>query len=37
MIAFDGASVRAGIRVEDLTGLATLTAAALLDAAGVRS
>ena len=36
ILVFDGASARAGIRVDDLRGLATVTAAALLDAAGVR-
>ena len=35
ILIFDGASARAGIRADDLRGLATRTAAALLDAAGV--
>jgi AcrR family transcriptional regulator len=35
-LVFDGASARAGARVETLEGLATATAAALLDAAGVK-
>nr|CAG44465.1 putative TetR-family transcriptional regulator [Streptomyces paromomycinus] len=34
-LVFDGASARAGARVESLAGLAVTTAAALLDAAGV--
>ncbi|MFJ3670217.1 TetR/AcrR family transcriptional regulator [Streptomyces sp. NPDC090106] len=34
-LVFDGASARAGARVETLDGLATATAAALLDTAGV--
>ncbi|GAA3309138.1 hypothetical protein GCM10020295_72970 [Streptomyces cinereospinus] len=37
LLVFDGASARAGARVEALDdGLATTTASALLDAAGVR-
>jgi len=35
MLIFDGASARAGGRVETLEGLATTTVAVLLDAAGV--
>jgi AcrR family transcriptional regulator len=35
VLVFDGASARAGIRADDLRGLATRTVAALLDAAGV--
>ncbi|MEV5595216.1 TetR/AcrR family transcriptional regulator [Streptomyces sp. NPDC052496] len=34
-LVFDGASARAGARVESLAGLAVTTAAALLDAAGI--
>ncbi|MFG1623864.1 TetR/AcrR family transcriptional regulator [Kribbella sp. NPDC049227] len=34
---FDGASARAVVRAQDLGGIGVLTAAALLDAAGVRS
>ncbi|MER5748668.1 TetR/AcrR family transcriptional regulator [Streptomyces sp. NPDC002088] len=36
MLLFDGASARAGARIETLDGLVTTTAEALLDAAGVR-
>lgn len=36
MLVFDGASARAGARVETLDGLTTATVTALLDAAGVR-
>ena len=36
MLVFDGASARAGARVETLDGLTTTTVTALLDAAGVR-
>lgn len=35
-IVFDGASARAVVRAQALTGIGTATAAALLDAAGVR-
>ncbi|WP_406168150.1 TetR/AcrR family transcriptional regulator [Streptomyces sp. NBC_00996] len=35
MLVFDGASARAGARIETLDGLATTTATVLLDAAGV--
>lgn len=35
-LVFDGASARAGIGVDDLTGLAVPTVLSLLDAAGVR-
>ena len=35
ILIFDGASARAGVRADDLRGLATRTVAALLDAAGV--
>ncbi|MGP4007461.1 hypothetical protein [Streptomyces sp. 4N124] len=34
-LVFDGASARAGARVETLDGLATATVTVLLDAAGV--
>ncbi|MFJ6080341.1 TetR/AcrR family transcriptional regulator [Streptomyces sp. NPDC092369] len=36
MLVYDGASARAGARIETLDGLSTATAAALLDAAGVK-
>ncbi|PZF86142.1 TetR/AcrR family transcriptional regulator [Jiangella anatolica] len=36
MLVFDGASARAGIGADDLTGLIAPTVAALLDAAGMR-
>lgn len=36
MLVFDGASARAGARIETLDGLTTATVTALLDAAGVR-
>jgi AcrR family transcriptional regulator len=36
ILIFDGASARAGIRADELRGLARATAAALLDVAGVR-
>jgi AcrR family transcriptional regulator len=36
ILIFDGASARAGIRADDLRGLATATVGTLLDAAGVR-
>ncbi|HTJ66437.1 MAG TPA: TetR/AcrR family transcriptional regulator [Actinospica sp.] len=36
ILVFDGASARAGIRADDMAGLATGTVATLLDAAGVR-
>ncbi|MDH6213744.1 TetR/AcrR family transcriptional regulator [Streptomyces pseudovenezuelae] len=36
MLVFDGASARAGARIETLEGLTTVTVAALLDAAGVK-
>ena len=36
ILVFDGASARAGIRADELRGLAMATANALLDAAGVR-
>ena len=36
ILIFDGASARAGIRADELRGLAMATAGALLDAAGVR-
>ncbi|MFF0015697.1 TetR/AcrR family transcriptional regulator [Streptomyces sp. NPDC005374] len=36
MVVFDGASARAGIQADNLTGLVTPTAEALLDAAGIR-
>jgi AcrR family transcriptional regulator len=36
ILIFDGASARAGIRADELHGLARATAAALLDVAGVR-
>ncbi|ALV31778.1 TetR/AcrR family transcriptional regulator [Streptomyces sp. CdTB01] len=35
MLVFDGASARAGARIETLDGLATATASTLLDAAGL--
>jgi hypothetical protein len=35
MLVFDGASARAGARIETLDGLATATVRTLLDAAGV--
>ncbi|WP_105969652.1 TetR/AcrR family transcriptional regulator [Streptomyces geranii] len=35
MLVFDGASARAGARIESLTGLTTVTATALMDAAGL--
>jgi hypothetical protein len=37
ILVFDGASARAGIGADTLTGLITPTVAALLDAAGVRT
>jgi len=36
-LIFDGASARAVVRAQDLGGIGVITAAALLDAAGVRS
>ncbi|MFJ4781872.1 TetR/AcrR family transcriptional regulator [Streptomyces sp. NPDC088794] len=36
MLVYDGASARAGARIETLDGLSIATAAALLDAAGVK-
>jgi AcrR family transcriptional regulator len=36
ILVFDGASARAGIRADDVQGLATAMVGALLDAAGVR-
>lgn len=36
VLLFDGASARAGIRADDVQGLAAATAGTLLDAAGVR-
>jgi hypothetical protein len=36
MLVFDGASARAGIGADDLTGLIAPTVTGLLDAAGVR-
>jgi AcrR family transcriptional regulator len=36
ILIFDGASARAGIRADELRGLATATVGTLLDAAGVR-
>lgn len=36
MVVFDGASARAGIGADKLTGLVAPMAAALLDAAGMR-
>jgi len=36
MLVFDGASARAGAKIETLDGLATATVTALLDAAGVK-
>jgi hypothetical protein len=36
ILVFDGASARAGIRADDVQGLATAMVGTLLDAAGVR-